>query len=540
MAAKTLLRQSDYKDSPTSTLIHFDLSQQQVKKCRALSDGNLDLPFDTSHNTDKDNEIIVIKLEERSSYHDQKYQNVSMDYCNIQVTSDSKKIDDVAGVPVTMKPQANNLIKEEKLVSINREVPIAVKSKRRSTSPVSSPKKKEFNLFQHLFDPVTKVIEDAKQNILNLTKILTLSHLNRRRLNARISANLILLQEARTQSDIAKLPESREKRCEFFTQLGDFGMALFAPLESIYEYDSLVSKNDKVIQLKTEQDTKRIDSFASFQSFLKLNCFSGFCSSKYNDVENDDDNSVDTSNLSDVLKEVILTPEDPSELKTCPHILTQELMYDISQKGLPSTCQSRTWKRLYSLSRDGDSFDIFLDRVKDHKATLIVIRTSNDMILGGFADSTWERQKGFDGRTFFGGGQSFLFSVKSKYDLNDTNEYKSEEEYLGPSNDVAQVNDIEVEAGADRLNIYKWTGANGYNQLLCYNNSRIAMGGGGESGAFGLCIENYFCKGSSGACDTFGNPPLGEIRSSNGDFGLLENYFEVIEMDVYGFIYSWY
>ncbi|CAN0571424.1 unnamed protein product, partial [Ectocarpus sp. 12 AP-2014] len=56
------------------------------------------------------------------------------------------------------------------------------------------------------------------------------------------------------------------------------------------------------------------------------------------------------------------------------------------------------------------------------------------------------------------------------------------------------------------MTAFGWTGMNMY---LQYSDSKgIAMGGGGADGSFGLFIGEDFLTGSTGKCDTYGNPPL--------------------------------
>jgi len=77
-----------------------------------------------------------------------------------------------------------------------------------------------------------------------------------------------------------------------------------------------------------------------------------------------------------------------------------------------------------------------------------------------------------------------------------------------------------VPAGRDRVEAWTWTGANTY-FAVCSENS-IALGGGG--GSFGLLVEEDFSRGSSGASETYGNPPL----SASSEF-------EVVNLECWGF-----
>lgn len=394
----------------------------------------------------------------------------------------------------------------------------------------------DFNqILSHFVQAMTQTI----QPILNLKQVH--SNLKRNELNRRISSNLIHLKQAKLYSEEAKSPDSKKKRSESYHVLGDYGRSIFSPLDVVFDYDAHEkSESDQIVPKQRSRSSTplRVDSFISLQKldYIRQSFRNLFI---WKSVDDCDQSSVTESDIGH--DQILIHPEDAEDLKAAPHILSLDHMYELSEKGFPATCQSRTWKRLFSLSRDGDCFSTFLSKVQGHKTTLLVIRTEKNVILGGFADHAWERQKGWDGRNFFGGGQSFLFSVKPQESLrtgdNKNFDAKGDQDYFEPTESLNAL--MEFPMIDNEIDVYKWTGANGYNQLICVNSGRIAMGGGGDSGAFGLCIEDYFSRGSSGACDTYGNPPLGRLSNDgcHNDFG--ENYFDIVEMDVYGFMYSW-
>uniref|UniRef100_A0A7S2NUQ3 Oxidation resistance protein 1 n=1 Tax=Leptocylindrus danicus TaxID=163516 RepID=A0A7S2NUQ3_9STRA len=181
-------------------------------------------------------------------------------------------------------------------------------------------------------------------------------------------------------------------------------------------------------------------------------------------------------------------PEGNSDF--IPYILTRTQMQSIAASGLPTSVKWCRWKRCYSLARDGDSFDTMLRLVKSHEKTLLVIRSTTGAIFGGYADSTWQSPLQA-GNTFYGTGQAMLYRIM------DDNQVK----------------------------IYKWSGMNRYIQLCDTTDKRIAMGGGGTGGNFGLCVEEDFSRGSTGRCQTFENEPLCE----GGEF-------DVLDFEVYGFL----
>lgn len=191
---------------------------------------------------------------------------------------------------------------------------------------------------------------------------------------------------------------------------------------------------------------------------------------------------------------VILTPKDTMERKIQlihekeeaknPFILNQNMIQQIAVNGLPSPINYFSkWRRVYSLSRDGDSFNTFLRLCKNENRTIVVVQCTKGTIFGGFVDSRWNPNDGF-----YGSAQAFLFKLEQ-----------------------------------DKIISYKWTGLNRYIQFCDSANKVIAMGGGG--GSFGLCIEDDFRRGSTGRCETFGNDPL-----------CLDDQFDVLELECWSFV----
>jgi len=203
--------------------------------------------------------------------------------------------------------------------------------------------------------------------------------------------------------------------------------------------------------------------------------------------------------------ELIIAADD--EIETCPSILSDEQMKYIQKKGLPPTLSLMTWNRMYSLHRDGDCFQTMFKKVSRHQHSMIIIKTADGDILGGYADTPWgSRRSGVSRRSFFGGGQGFLFA---------TNPLLSEEEEISQRD---QIGDDD-----DPMSFFRWTGANEYSQICDFDAGTLGMGGGGS---FGFFVQDHFTSGSSGACETFSNPPL--VKGSGGSF-------DVVDFEVYVF-----
>lgn len=181
--------------------------------------------------------------------------------------------------------------------------------------------------------------------------------------------------------------------------------------------------------------------------------------------------------------------EPEPDLISNPYILSESQMQQIAVHVLPRSIAYCRWKRQYSLARDGDDFDVCLRHIKDDSKTLLVVRTTKGDVFGGYADATWEPH-GHGGGNFFGGSTACLFRVVD-----------------------------------GNIKEYKWTGANHYVQLCDTSHQRIAFGGGGEDGAFGLCLQEDFQVGSTGHCATFDNEPL-----------CADGNFHIVDLEVFGFL----
>ena len=174
----------------------------------------------------------------------------------------------------------------------------------------------------------------------------------------------------------------------------------------------------------------------------------------------------------------------------CPYLLEKKQRQSLCTLGAvpQSLCYSR-WKRLYSLARDGDSFETFLRKVKGESHTILVIKTTRNDTFGGYADSAWEAQHQGNPE-FYGSAQAALFRIDG-----------------------------------DEARVFNWSGINRYIQFVDLKHKMLALGGGGAEGAFGLCVESDFQRGSTGPCATFQNEPL-----------CSEENFEIVDVECYGFL----
>ena len=82
-----------------------------------------------------------------------------------------------------------------------------------------------------------------------------------------------------------------------------------------------------------------------------------------------------------------------------------------------------TYKLLYRATRDGNSSESFHQKCDNIKETLTIIKTTKDLIFGGYTEKTWEKSNGLNKKDENGIG--FCFSVDLKKIYNNTNEATS-------------------------------------------------------------------------------------------------------------------
>ncbi len=242
-----------------------------------------------------------------------------------------------------------------------------------------------------------------------------------------------------------------------------------------------------------------------------------------------------TKNI-DGLSAVVEREDDPyfvSDIKIVPETPKDELSSSvisssilrpshmkslIASGGLPPSLTFCKWKRLYSLLRDGDSFEQFLHRVEGHDRTILVVKTTLGGVFGGYADTRWEaRHMNRHASEYFRSAQAFLFRFPNygSGSKKSTDVEKVDEEEGSEENEENNENDVLI---------YRWSGVNRYIQLCDASRRTIAFGGGGQDGDFGLCIEDDFRRGTTGNCSTFANEALCD-----------EGYFFVVDLEVWGF-----
>jgi TLD len=246
--------------------------------------------------------------------------------------------------------------------------------------------------------------------------------------------------------------------------------------------------------------------------------------------KNNDDNDDDTSWIPHVRIE---DEESNNNINACPYLLSADEMYQIAIHILPRNIVYCKWKRLYSLARDGDSFDACLRAIDQERQTLLVVRTAKNDRFGGYADAPWEGHGMQGSANYCGGPESCLFRIVQdsnnndcRTDANTTTAGKNDDNTVSVTEETSQnLPSHTTTTQITKVICYRWTGANRYIQLCDAKHKMLAFGGGGMSGAFGLCIEQDFQYGSTGMCATFDNEPLCD-----------EEQFQIVDLEIYGFL----
>ncbi len=217
----------------------------------------------------------------------------------------------------------------------------------------------------------------------------------------------------------------------------------------------------------------------------------------------------------DALPPVKTIQEDSSSPK---FLLSNGQMVALREAVLPIGLHHRPWKRIYSLSRDGDSFVSFEKHITNWNAkfgdssTLLVVKTTKGEVIGGYADAiaTSSPRPGTARSCLFRAEKDDTFTV-----------------YDGKQNSLGTF----FEGSPHRM---KSGGIEGSSKKILLDSTRriIAFGGGlgMKSGdGFGLCLEDGFARGTTARCEAFCNEPLVE-----GNGGV----FDVLDVEVYGFVFG--
>lgn len=213
------------------------------------------------------------------------------------------------------------------------------------------------------------------------------------------------------------------------------------------------------------------------------------------------DDDGDTSSL----PPVVTLQED----KESPNYLIDPLqMTALREEILPAALHHRPWKRIYSLSRDGDSFVAFQQLISDWNrgsgghSTLLIVKTTSGSLIGGYSGVPYfETVANPSGSS----ASSCLFRINTENESRDT---------------------------ASIVTVYgKYSTSASKRIVFDATRNLIAFGGGngGEDEGFGLSLEDGFARGTTAKCEVFGNDPLVDTQGG---------VFDVVDVEVWGFVFG--
>lgn len=157
-------------------------------------------------------------------------------------------------------------------------------------------------------------------------------------------------------------------------------------------------------------------------------------------------------------------PDDLPKLLGAGSLLQEDVVWAM-RSHIPIRFKYHDWKMIFSTAMHGTSLLTFYKHLDSKSPTILVIKDTDGHIFGGFASQPWHVSK-----TFFGTGESFLFSVFPNFA------------------------------------VYTWTGADDF--YCIGKRDFLAMGGGGASGRYGLWLDSELSAGTSEVCKTFLNRRL--------------------------------
>jgi len=237
--------------------------------------------------------------------------------------------------------------------------------------------------------------------------------------------------------------------------VGDFGLALFAPLLNLGGEHSSEDSDSSLISsaslsLKLTTTTKKSVSSLTLRTEPESDHYRS----------EDDDFGEGEENEHTYLQ---IVDEPIHLLRACPRILSHEQMQQLREH-LPYKLRDNLWERCFAIGLHGDSFISLLQKCAPHKYTVVVIRTVTGEILGGFASERWSVRDEDRQAAYYGTGQSFVFASHPAVAA------------------TAAVVDGEKPTTADNnsnneLTVYKWTGSNDYCQICDCERRVLCMGG---------------------------------------------------------------
>jgi hypothetical protein len=151
----------------------------------------------------------------------------------------------------------------------------------------------------------------------------------------------------------------------------------------------------------------------------------------------------------------------------------------------------------FTIDEDGCSLRRFFSKTESLEPTILLIKTSVGEVFGAYCSESWSNRLGRESGTFFGNGETFLFSLKpkvQKYSWTDI---------------VSSTPASPTSAGQKSRKLAR--AIHSSQLFMTATQNHIIIGSGNGSG---IWLDEDLGRGKSERCDTFNNEPL----SAAGDF----------------------
>eukprot|EP00581_Thalassiosira_minuscula_P004977 CAMPEP_0183743632 /NCGR_PEP_ID=MMETSP0737-20130205/65317_1 /TAXON_ID=385413 /ORGANISM="Thalassiosira miniscula, Strain CCMP1093" /LENGTH=876 /DNA_ID=CAMNT_0025979255 /DNA_START=17 /DNA_END=2645 /DNA_ORIENTATION=+ len=211
-----------------------------------------------------------------------------------------------------------------------------------------------------------------------------------------------------------------------------------------------------------------------------------------------------------------------------PFLLTNTQMTALREIILPIGLHHRPWKRIYSLVRDGDSFEGFRKKLEDwndrlyhsttpsaggvvgggddRSSTILVVKTTNGELIGGFADGSIVPLALDSVRS---ASKSCLFKFHSKKEDDNDNDNGDDD---GSTMDVYGKQTI---PSSSKRIVFDAT-----RRILAFGGGVDDGNGGTTDEGFGLCLNDGFTRGTTARCSAFQNEQL--VSEKDGVFAVVD------------------
>ena len=317
-----------------------------------------------------------------------------------------------------------------------------------------------------------------------------------------------------------KVPANKPHIESLRETVGDFGIALFAPLldfDEVYQQDATITTSGNTHETVTSSSCATTITAPAETESDQYNSDYDDDIDGTDDADHDGEGGNDNNDEHALLLNVVPTvPESLSQILACPPILSEQNMQYL-QTYLPFSIRDYIWERRFAIGLHGDSFCTLLQKCEGHKNSIVVIRTTSGHILGGYASEEW-RVGSAAGVSCSSYTSDVLTHQKSKFRSVRHSYYGTGQSFIFGGSTVSE----SEESNGTTLCVYPWTGHNDYCQICDIDRSILCMGGVGE---FGWIVSDNFTIGRTGPCATYNNPPLVD-----------DTTFRVADLEIYTLI----